>query len=307
MKKIVALVLSLVMALSLCTVAFAAVKNGDTLYDEDGAKYEYVAEKANKDGSGWINHYEVYDAEDEVYYTFVECSKNDKDAIALYEKEEHYVGDPVVVYVKDDVALYDVTATAVKAEKWDCTTDKHAEGYKDTNDNYWVDYDWKAETLAELKIAKVGDKLVEVETDGSYLAASHLLYQYKSKEVSTGVYVYKCAICGKEFNATAFEAYAGKKYVKYNPPAEVIDLLFAEDRNDVKTQYKKVLDQLGLKAKTDFDTGTLYLIGEAKADTTKTDGISSPKTFDAGIAMYVGMSLLSVAGGAVVIGKKKEF
>ena len=33
----------------------------------------------------------------------------------------------------------------------------------------------------------------------------------------------------------------------------------------------------------------------------------SAKTFDAGVAMYVGMSLLSVAGGAVVIGKKKEF
>ena len=33
----------------------------------------------------------------------------------------------------------------------------------------------------------------------------------------------------------------------------------------------------------------------------------SPKTFDAGIAMYVGMALTSVAGSAVVIGKKKEF
>ena len=34
---------------------------------------------------------------------------------------------------------------------------------------------------------------------------------------------------------------------------------------------------------------------------------TSPKTFDAGIAMYVGMALTSVAGSAVVIGKKKEF
>ena len=43
-----------------------------------------------------------------------------------------------------------------------------------------------------------------------------------------------------------------------------------------------------------------------KADDTK-KGVDSAKTFDAGVAMYVGMSLLSVAGGAVVIGKKKEF
>ena len=41
--------------------------------------------------------------------------------------------------------------------------------------------------------------------------------------------------------------------------------------------------------------------------TTTTDTKPSPKTFDAGIAMYVGMALTSVAGSAVVIGKKKEF
>ena len=301
MKKIVALVLSLVMALSLCTVAFAAVKDGDTLYDKDGKEYTFVAAKANKDGSGNIDGFI-----DENDYSYVECKKTDKDAIALYESESQKVGDEPVVYVKNDYIDYDVTATAVKAEKWDCTTDKHAEGYKDTNDNYWVDYDWKAETLAELKIAKVGDKLVEVETDGSYLAASHLLYQYKSKEVSTGVYVYKCAICGKEFNATVFEAYAGKKYTTYKPPMDVVKLMFATDRTgEFEYYYNKVLKSLKLEA-TDFDLGTLYLIGEAKPDTTNT-GVSSPKTFDAGIAMYVGMSLLSVAGGAVVIGKKKEF
>ena len=34
--------------------------------------------------------------------------------------------------------------------------------------------------------------------------------------------------------------------------------------------------------------------------------VESGKTFDAGIAMYVGLSVLSVTGGALVIGKKKE-
>lgn len=47
-----------------------------------------------------------------------------------------------------------------------------------------------------------------------------------------------------------------------------------------------------------------------KNDTTKKDDgkkVESGKTFDAGIALYVGLSVLSVTGGALVIGKKKEF
>ena len=35
-------------------------------------------------------------------------------------------------------------------------------------------------------------------------------------------------------------------------------------------------------------------------------GVTSAKTFDAGIAMYAGLALMSVAGSAVVIGKKKD-
>lgn len=48
--------------------------------------------------------------------------------------------------------------------------------------------------------------------------------------------------------------------------------------------------------------------GSTATDTTKNDGkkVESGKTFDAGIAMYVGLSVLSVTGGALVIGKKKE-
>ena len=41
--------------------------------------------------------------------------------------------------------------------------------------------------------------------------------------------------------------------------------------------------------------------------TTSGSKVDSAKTFDAGIALYVGMSISAVAGSAVVIGKKKEF
>lgn len=56
----------------------------------------------------------------------------------------------------------------------------------------------------------------------------------------------------------------------------------------------------------------VYVIGDnwyfpaAAKTTTTTSGVASAKTFDAGIAMYAGLALMSVAGSAVVIGKKKN-
>ena len=53
-------------------------------------------------------------------------------------------------------------------------------------------------------------------------------------------------------------------------------------------------------------TDYLYLLGAAAA-TPAASNVTSAKTFDAGVAMYAGLALMSVAGSAVVIGKKKEF
>lgn len=40
---------------------------------------------------------------------------------------------------------------------------------------------------------------------------------------------------------------------------------------------------------------------------TKTDSVTSARTFDAGVALYVGMSALSLTSSAALLGKKKEF
>ena len=301
MKKIVALVLSLVMALSLATVAFAVdFKDGQTLYSKDG-QVTYQPAKTEKDGSGNLAYYKG------TVGNYVECTKDTKDAIALYEVENPLNGDAVAVYVKaaekDDI-FYQYTVKAVDASKFTCSTDEHAKGYVvvggSDDGKYLVDYD-KAQYYG---IANLDGKLIKVEWTTN-IEGTHLLYQYKSKEVSTGVYVYKCAFCGKEYNATTIKAYAGTNYATYSAPTKIVELLFASDRNDFQAQWAKVMKSLDLKA-SDFDYGTLYLIGEAKPDN-GVKPVPSAKTFDAGVAMYVGMSLLSVAGGAVVIGKKKEF
>ncbi len=52
-----------------------------------------------------------------------------------------------------------------------------------------------------------------------------------------------------------------------------------------------------------YPTGTTTATGTETAGT----DITSAKTFDAGIALYIGMSALSLSGSALLLGKKKEF
>ena len=105
---------------------------------------------------------------------------------------------------------------------------------------------------------------------------------------------YKCYFCNRTYYGSNFE---------YSTPetADVYSSQYARElvkAGFVNVEDGVILGDVNFYWTSDKDTG--------KVDTNK-DGVNSAKTFDAGVAMYVGMSLLSVAGGAVVIGKKKEF
>ena len=284
MKKIVALVLSLVMALSLCTVAFAASYSdayvwgakGWEKYDLNGVAISYTsATETKKDGKVVEGTLAYYTIAGENY--FVEVAKAD----ATFQMK---VDGKVVYLARVDVIDYDKVGTSVKAGTKCGDYDKDVYGKND--------------------LVKVGDDLYVVssaDAEGAVaiLVDGEVVYAVKDPDPATVAHLWY-TIDGKLVLDTDADKLAEAKGTvlckNCNVKATVTD-----DKGDVPTNATVIYDEnLGVY---------MYWVDGANAGKTDTNkgGVSSPKTFDAGIAMYVGMSLLSVAGGAVVIGKKKEF
>ena len=323
MKKIVALVLSLVMALSLCTVAFGAsyTLRGLTTDSKNNvvadvtdltSDVKFVAEKNYNNGTGYVEHYALTAAfagysektvllpcdQDEAQYavyknkTFVSWVKV-VDGVSGDVEDQNFMNN--AGYVK---VLKTQSETSAKAS---CTVDHFkTDGYVDDNGNFYI------KDAAGFN-AKVNGKIVKVvltADPSDVIYASHIFGKV-TKNDKTGFDEVECLICGGKFACTNDEAVATKNGYKISAGFEYDDEAAAEVYNENKYE-----------GKYDFAWGQEYadsykFVFQLKAGTdTKTDtkpGVDSAKTFDAGIAMYVGMSLLSVAGSAVVIGKKKEF
>ena len=322
MKKIVALVLSLVMALSLCTVAFAA--GYDTEVTKKGEHEKYDDLKFVEQTDTVLAHFEgkkdgqlyVETADDDVY-------DNDANLVVTYQKD----GKVVYLVAVDKAEITAAKATALKEHKRVGCGDENDKVpkncYKDYDDNYWVECDPDTCIFNE-------DQHAYVTTDGKYdnvvyvrpaivfnekwdpdyaknaevVPAGHLMVlvkkniEYKTStdgKIVKDVNEYKCYFCNRTFYGSNYE---------YSTP-ESADIYTGDYARAlvaagfVNVDEGVILGDVNFYWTTDKDNGT-------KADDTKT-GVNSAKTFDAGVAMYVGMSLLSVAGGAVVIGKKKEF
>ena len=320
MKKIVALVLSLVMALSLCTVAFAAGYDLEVTVKGQHEKYDDLKFVEQKDDV--LAHYEGKTHSE----WFVETTDDD-----VYDNENNFV----VTYQKDGKAVYllrvDSTDPKVNALKSNKVAEHKYVGcgdendkapkdcYKDVKDkNYWVKcdaddavayvtVDGKYDNVIAVRVALV---FGETYQDGTYWGADaevvpsgHLMVlvkknvEYKNSadgKIVKDVNEYKCYFCNRTFYGSDFP---------YSTPetADTYSSTFANEL--VKAKFVNVEDGVILG-------DVAYYWTTDKDNDTKTDDtnkVPSAKTFDAGVAMYVGMSLLSVAGGAVVIGKKKEF
>ena len=319
MKKIVALVLSLVMALSLCTVAFAAgydLEVTEKFGNDKHAKYDDLKFVEQKDNV--LAHYEG--KKDNAWY--VETTDDD-----IYDNAQNFIvtyqRDGKIVYLlrveKDDLKVNALKADAVAEHKYVGCGDNNAKApkdcYKDVkNSNYWIksdaddavayvtvdgDYDNVVAVRAATVFGKDGnwDRNSEVVPSGHLMVLVKKNVEYKNSadgKIVKDVNEYKCYFCNRTFYGSDFP---------YSTPetADTYSSTFANEL--VKAKFVNVEDGVILG-------DVAYYWTTDKDNDTKTDDtnkVPSAKTFDAGVAMYVGMSLLSVAGGAVVIGKKKEF
>ena len=266
MKKIIATVLAMVMALALCVTAFAATTTAKKAYDNKGNElkgtYEYELKKGHsskKEDGGTIKHYVV---NGDTYYVAADASS--------YDLKLTVDGKAPLYLSEIDVYEYNYKATEFKAIGEKCGQLDLDEGVK----GYVV------ETVAGDTLYFEGDENghVALLVNGEIVmatAATPVEHTWKASafDKNGNATEYKCKTCGTV--AKVYETVEAAEKAGMTETA-------VKDGNLIGWNYK--------------------VPGAAT-----TGSANSPKTFDAGIAMYAGMALMSVAGSAVVIGKKKEF
>ena len=298
MKKIIATVLAMVMALALCTTAFAEPVAGYTGYTRGGEKL--MANTTDAESFSVEAHEATFNkatgAGNVAYYTV----SNATDANTSYN------GD----YTKADKTDFDLQLTKSGASTLYL---KHV--------NEGAEYVAKVEAFTKIG-AKCGQ--LDVDADGTYYVNTSKYTDTNSVTKDAGEVYFMASdangavyvlLNGKLVSVTLAgeQTLVGHTWVAVEKDGKVVSYK-CSDCGTVASIYKtyaaaKASGLKNVEAFVNDDGETIYLAyTDGKTDTTKpTDTNKSPKTFDAGIAMYVGMALTSVAGSAVVIGKKKEF
>ena len=291
MKKIIATVLAMVMALALCTIAFAAdTKVEGYMKKTDGTAVEtakttlvFTAAKdpTVKDGKttakGNVAYYSVSDQPDLKYVTVATLADAD---VVLYNdiktttvgNESKTEGTDVIMYLaKMDPYYYVGTVYTSFADA--CGHFAKPTNYSSSDTYYTAEQDGYTRLYVSSDDVYAGSLMVSGKLVNVRLLNDTQVAHVAVPTVTDGkVTGYTCSKC--------------------------------------KLAAVKAANVDSIPSGAQVVTGTLYYFPAAGNDAgTKTDDNkgTSPKTFDAGIAMYVGMALTSVAGSAVVIGKKKEF
>ena len=301
MKKIIATVLAMVMALALCSTAFAATNvtvtakavmptTGKTVYyavQADGTVKAFNLTLKNAEAPKLNSDNQQKNTANVAYYdvpsvtgpngTFtggkyvVVGSLAEADLVVYNDCTKDGTASGILYYLAMTDAFYDGTGTVFTNFGTKCGQ-VNMSGYDKTETYYTSNgVNQKGIYMANDKgliSLMVNGKLVKVSEAAVNKADITVKHAPIPTVENNKVVGYTCSICGT-------------KAIKAPNAASVPD---------------------GVQVITGTD---VWYFPAAAASTTTTT--SSPKTFDAGIAMYVGMALTSVAGSAVVIGKKKEF
>ena len=277
MKKIIATVLAMVMAMALCVTAFA-VNYSDGYYFANG--------KWNKIDLTKVS----------VSYTNPSETKTDGKVVSAkigyYTLKETGKADVVLVEVDKDDATYQIKA------------DSTVKYLQESNGNQD-----KAYTLTGTKLTS-SDKCGEAKFTGT-------VYQSGDKYYTTGSSNTYMLINGQVVSVVETTVTINDHDFEIQTKAvDAKGVLTGTAKCKNCTQTATLTNKLSaipVGAKSQVvtvagmtDTCYLYWTEAGKTNNGSSNG-NSPKTFDAGVAMYAGMALMSVAGSAVVIGKKKEF
>ena len=280
MKKIIATVLAMVMAMALCVTAFA-VNYTDGFY--------FANNKWNKIDLSKVS----------VSYTNPSETKTDGKVVSAkigyYTLKETGKKDVVLVEVDKDDATYQITADSTV--KYLAVSNGNQDqaytltGTALTSSTKCGKVDFKTNGVSELYTA--GGKYY-VPGTGAYMLVDGQVIAVAEKTVTV--------------NPHHFEIKTGATDAKgvVTGTAKCKDC----DQTATLTNDKNSIPKNAKTEVVTFDGKACWLYWTEKdtpAAGTTTTANGSPKTFDAGIAMYAGMALMSVAGSAVVIGKKKEF